>query len=167
MGKKTKQTKRAKINTTPTNEEQSTPIDESTINPEDLSTTEQELIDRAIDDLVNIIKNEGILTEKNDLTAGEVVELTTKVMKLVEGLPHLTPEGKKMVVNAVVRKLIEETVTDSKMRDYILAIQQSVTPAIIELAVEVSNGSIRFNSKITTTNNCLGCLGCFGCGCDK
>jgi signal recognition particle GTPase len=136
-----------------------------------IKETTNEIVDN-VDEIANrasIISGvvSDIISDTTEYIKDEVfdenflVNLTGELMTKISERKELTKEEQPIVLHTCVKSVIENQVEDLNQRQYLLELQKSVTPSVIELGVEASRDRIGVKLKLTTSNNCFAsCCGC-------
>jgi len=98
------------------------------------------------------------LIEGKKIDAGSIISIATLLMKTVEKYSDVNGIQKKEIVLAVLRKIVQEKISDPDERANVLFLVEQTVPPVIDALVAVDKGQLKIKIQ-------KGCKSLFSCCC--
>ena len=85
-----------------------------------------------------------VLQDKK-ITISDIIFVAKRAMEIVETFKEITGEQKKSLVLSVLRKYVHETVNNTKRRNEMINVINTVLPGTIDVIILASKGEIDIN----------------------
>jgi len=136
-----------------------------TIN-ETMNTVKTELNNILLDKLDILNSYINSTNDKKNITASNIVDITHKLIHIVENYDDISGSQKQMLILDTLTKNINENDTIQTEKDILLLIVKVTLPSIINTLISAINGEIKFK-KIVESSKVFNISKMFSCFCKK
>ena len=116
-----------------------------------------------IENLYTYIKND--IFSEGKLSTGNIMDLLTKLILVIEKYKELTGKDKKEIVISVIVKMIENNDFIQEEKDALVLFIHLTMPYIIDTMISAINGNIHFDNTTNTQSIFNNFLKLFSCLC--
>ena len=98
------------------------------------------------------------LIQLRSIALSNISKVTQVCMEVVENCKDLTGQQKKVMVQNVLKSLIDTYVKEDKQKNDLLKSTVDIVPDLIETFIDISNGEIEINKTIKVSKKLCKCI---------